>query len=234
MRPNWSTAVRTAASASERLVTSSVTGNRSFGVPNAFDTASAFRPVATTAWPDASAAFAKSAPMPRPAPVMNHTFLLFTTSSCSPARTSPIRLWRRGVPSHIGNPFRELSPDHFQELLRIACAMKFDLRRRPIDLAKVLGGQMNVHGRDVLVEAMPLRRSRNRHDPGLLREQPGQRELRRSRSLPLGEGLEPLHEGQVGLAVLLGEPRHGIAEIARLERRLVVNRACQKALAERT
>jgi hypothetical protein len=29
------------------------------------------RPVATTAWPDASAAFAKSAPIPRPAPVMN-------------------------------------------------------------------------------------------------------------------------------------------------------------------
>src|SRR6187397_1026158 len=83
MRPNWSTAVRTAASASERLVTSSVTGNRSFGVPNAFDTASAFRPVATTAWPDASAAFAKSAPIPRPAPVMNHTFLLLTTSPYS-------------------------------------------------------------------------------------------------------------------------------------------------------
>src|SRR6478672_3175447 len=93
---------------------------------------------------------------------------------------------------------------------------------------------MKVHRRDVLVETMTLRRSRDRHNPGLLREQPGQRELRRGRSFSLGEGLQPLHEGQVGLAVLLGEPWHDVAKIARLERRLVVNRAGQKALAQRT
>src|SRR4051812_5309567 len=93
---------------------------------------------------------------------------------------------------------------------------------------------MKVHRRDVLVETMTLRRARDRHNPWLLREQPGQRELRRGRAFPLGEGLQPLHERQVGLAVLLSEPRHGVAKIARLERRLVVNRAGQKALAKRT
>jgi len=38
-------------------------------------TAPVWRPVATTASPAASAAFAKSTPMPRPAPVTNQTFL---------------------------------------------------------------------------------------------------------------------------------------------------------------
>src|SRR3954467_4656299 len=93
---------------------------------------------------------------------------------------------------------------------------------------------MNVHRCDVLVEAMTLRRSRDRHDPRLLCEEPGQRELRGRRSFPRREGLQPLDEGQVGLAVLLREPRHGVAKIARLERRLVVDRASQKALAKGT
>jgi hypothetical protein len=39
------------------------------------DTASVLRPVATTAFPAARAAWAMSVPMPRPAPVMNQTFL---------------------------------------------------------------------------------------------------------------------------------------------------------------
>ena len=38
-------------------------------------TVSGLRPVATTAWPAASAALAMSTPMPRPAPVMSQTFL---------------------------------------------------------------------------------------------------------------------------------------------------------------
>src|SRR5256885_17203361 len=80
MRPNRSTAARTAASASARLVTSSFTGSRSSDCPNALDTRSVSRPVATTEWPAAKAALAKSAPIPRPAPVMNQIFLLLTTS----------------------------------------------------------------------------------------------------------------------------------------------------------
>ena len=46
-------------------------------------TASGLRPVATTAWPAASAALAKSTPMPRPAPVMNQIFLLLMSSVLS-------------------------------------------------------------------------------------------------------------------------------------------------------
>jgi hypothetical protein len=75
MRPNRSTAARTAVSASARLVTSSVTASKSVDNPKALDTASLLRPVATTACPASRAVLAKSPPMPRPAPVMNQIFL---------------------------------------------------------------------------------------------------------------------------------------------------------------
>src|SRR2546422_10824431 len=80
MRPNRSPAARAAASASARLVTSSLTTSRSSDIPTALATASVSRPVATTAWPAARTALAKSTPMPRPAPVMNQIFLLLMTS----------------------------------------------------------------------------------------------------------------------------------------------------------
>ena len=61
-------------------VTSSLTASRSFDCPKALDTRSLSRPEATTAWPAARAALAKSTPMPRPAPVINQIFLLLMAS----------------------------------------------------------------------------------------------------------------------------------------------------------
>src|SRR5436189_1088218 len=87
---------------------------------------------------------------------------------------------------------------------------------------------MNIYGPDVLVETMALCRAGDRHDPWLLRQQPGQRELRRCGALPRRERLQPLHEGQIGLAVLFSEARDRFAKIVRLERCLVVDRAGQK------
>jgi hypothetical protein len=54
-----------------------------------------------------------------------------------------------------------------------------------INLSKVVGGQLNRSGTEVLLESMTLRRSRNRHNPGLLREQPCERDLRWRRLLLL-------------------------------------------------
>src|SRR5687768_8519682 len=75
MRSKRSTAALTAVSASCVLVTSSFAVSRLSASPTAFETASGLRPVATTLWPAASAAFVNSTPIPRPAPVMNQTFL---------------------------------------------------------------------------------------------------------------------------------------------------------------
>jgi len=62
------------------LVTASFTASSLSELPSAFATRWMLRPVATTSCPAASAAFAMSRPMPRPAPVMNQTLL--TLNSC--------------------------------------------------------------------------------------------------------------------------------------------------------
>ena len=75
MRPNRLMAARTLTSAFAGSVTSSLTARRSSFWPRAAPMVSVLRAVATTAFPAATAALAMSTPMPRPAPVMNHTFL---------------------------------------------------------------------------------------------------------------------------------------------------------------
>src|SRR3954467_4379158 len=84
MRPKRSAAARPAASASAALVTSSVTASTSLDVPRTFDTRSRSRPEATTEWPGAHAALTNSTPRPRPAPVINQTFVLITSLEDGP------------------------------------------------------------------------------------------------------------------------------------------------------
>jgi len=64
MRPNRSTAARTAASASARLVTSSLTASSSFDWPKALDTAALSRPEGHNRVTGRQGGFAKSTPMP--------------------------------------------------------------------------------------------------------------------------------------------------------------------------
>jgi hypothetical protein len=88
---------------------------------------------------------------------------------------------------------------------RIPRAVNGDFRERLIDAAQFVGIELNVSRADVLFEPGELRRARNRHDPGLLRQQPRKRDLRRRGMLPLGERLQPLDEGEIAPPVLLCE-----------------------------
>ena len=69
---------------------------------------------------------------------------------------------------------------------------------------------------------------------GRLRQQPCQRDLRRRGVLLLGERLQPLDERQIRLPVFLGEPRNHVAEVSRVERRLLVDLAREESFAQRT
>src|SRR3954447_17458292 len=97
MPPKRSTAASIAASASARLVTSSLTTSRWAESPSAWATVPGLRPVATTLWPAASAALAMSTPMPRPAPVMSQVFVLVVMAftSCQSRALSRVRGVRR-------------------------------------------------------------------------------------------------------------------------------------------
>ncbi len=54
------------------------------------------------------------------------------------------------------------------------------------------GRQFDCRGSDVLFEAMQLRGARDRNDPRLLREQPGERDLSGSRFLALRDAAEQI------------------------------------------
>ena len=77
-----------------------------------------------------------------------------------------------------------LEPRPLLELLRVPGALHVDLRCSFVDGAEVVLRELDVNGAEVLLEAVQLGRPRDRHDPGLLREQPRERDLRGRRVLP--------------------------------------------------
>src|SRR5204863_4311645 len=85
-----------------------------------------------------------------------------------------------------------------------------------------------------LLEPVQLRRAGDRDDPRLLREQPGERDLRGRRVLPLSDALEEVDERAVRRPRAgVGEARHGVAKVAALELGALVDRAGEEPLAER-
>ena len=106
-----------------------------------------------------------------------------------------------------------LSVNHLQQVLGIARTVDLDLRCRAINLAQIVGAELNPRRAEILLESMALGGSRNRRDPGFLREQSGQRDLGRRRVLLLGERLQPRDERQVRFPVFLREAWHDVAEV---------------------
>src|SRR6202022_1877708 len=82
------------------------------------------------------------------------------------------------------------------------------------------------------LEAIQLRGPRNRHDPRLLPEQPRERDLPRSRVLPLRDLAEQIDQRLVRLARLRCEARHDLPEVVLVERCLLVDLSRQEALPE--
>ena len=64
------------------------------------------------------------------------------------------------------------------------------------------GCQRDGRGADIFFQPMQLGGAGDRHDPGLLRQQPGQRDLRRRRALSFGDLAKQIDQGLVGLARL--------------------------------
>ena len=56
-----------------------------------------------------------------------------------------------------------------------------------VDLAQIVGRECEVGSAEVFFQAVQLGRAGDRHDPRLLREQPGERDLRRGCFLLRGD-----------------------------------------------
>jgi len=87
---------------------------------------------------------------------------------------------------------------------------------------------------DVLLDALEATGAGDRHDPPLLGEQPGQRDLPRGGALGRGEGSHVVDDRGVHVSVLRGEAGDGPADVSLGEGRGGVDGPGEEALAERT
>jgi hypothetical protein len=101
---------------------------------------------------------------------------------------------------------------------------------QPVDL---LGAQRDAVGGGVLLDPSNPLGARNRSDVITLREQPGQRELRRCGSHFSGDGSDLVHDAQITLEVLAGEARVGLAPVVVGELLGRADLAGEEAVAER-
>src|SRR5437899_1396326 len=79
-----------------------------------------------------------------------------------------------------------------QNVLRKPSALDGNPRCGIVDLTQIGIGEFHGSGANVFFEALELSRTRNWYDPRLLREQPGERDLRWRRVLTLGDALQQL------------------------------------------
>ena len=95
-----------------------------------------------------------------------------------------------------------------------------DPRGGVVDVAQILGRQLDGRPRRCSPPAVPASaRAGDGHDPRLLGQQPGERDLRRRRVLPLGDRAEQIDQGLVRLPRLRREAGDGAADVAAVERR---------------
>src|SRR5262245_13482103 len=80
---------------------------------------------------------------------------------------------------------------------------------------------------------MQLRGARNRHDPRLLGEQPGERYLSRRRLLPFRDLAEQINQGLIRFPGLRREAREGVAEVGTVERSVFADLSREEAPTQR-
>jgi hypothetical protein len=118
------------------------------------------------------------------------------------------------------------------ELIGIAAAVDLDARRQVVQLAEFGLGEGDVGGGEVLLESVQLGGARDGHDPRLLGEQPGERNLPRGGALGGCDGLDLLDQCEVVFQRLAGEPRNLRPQIVLSKRGRGVDGAGEEALAK--
>src|SRR2546423_3148830 len=118
--------------------------------------------------------------------------------------------------------------------LRVPRTVELDPRCRAVDLVKIFGRQRDTCGAKILLETLDLACAWDRDDPWLLRQQPGERDLRGGGVLALRHFPEQIDERVIRLPVLRCEARNRLPEITAIELRVLVDLPGEKSFAERT
>ena len=93
---------------------------------------------------------------------------------------------------------------------------------RLLDLAEIVGSELDLRGGDVLGQAVQLGGTRDRDEPRLLRQNPGECDLGGCRVLALGDLGQEVDEGAIRLPCLRAEAGNTVAEVGAVERRVLV------------
>ena len=104
------------------------------------------------------------------------------------------------------NAHAKSAPHQCLQMFGVAGALHLHSRERALDVADIACHKLDAGGAGVLLKAIELSGAGDRHDPRLLRQQPGERDLRRCRSLLLRDPAELIDQRLIGLA-RLGEKR---------------------------
>src|SRR5262249_41025305 len=137
-----------------------------------------------------------------------------------------------------GCPFRPamtppLAIDHTLRAFRIPRPLHLNLGSGVMDGTQVFGRQLHRNRSDVLLQPMPLRRSRYRDDPGLLRKYPRKRYLGRCRVFALGDAANKVYYRLVRLSILRCKTWDAATEVGSVEGRVLVYLAREKAFSQR-
>ena len=103
-----------------------------------------------------------------------------------------------------------------------------------VDLLEIGLGELHIQCAEVLLKSMKFGRSRDRHDPRLLCEQPGERDLRRRRAFAFRDSLNQVDQGHIGLACFRRKTRNVVPEIGGIEPGVFVDLPGEEPGAKRT
>ena len=103
--------------------------------------------------------------------------------------------------------------------------MHFDAGKDGFDFGELPWAKSDVRRPQIFLGPMQLPGSGNGRDPGSLREEPGERDLRRGRALPFRNAFYGVDDRLIGLAILGIEPRAILSVVIRAEGRLLSDRA---------
>ena len=106
--------------------------------------------------------------------------------------------------------------------------MAFSISLRSVDVNSIFTAAV------VLIQALEFARAGNGHDPGFLRQQPGQRDLRRGGAFFCSDLFKQINHGPVGFDRLWRKARIAAADIGAVEGRVLVDLAGQVTAAQRT
>ena len=112
----------------------------------------------------------------------------------------------------------------------ITIALHFDLCQRGANFSQIRIAKTDFCRADVLFEPVQFGSAGDRHYPGLLGQEPRQRDLGARHAFAVADFAHHVDNALIGLARLLREARQRIAEVAFIEMRLVIDRTRQEPL----